>query len=83
MKNILKCLLVFSICSPFPVLACEGCKMAASKGISEPQTMMAGIAFSWSVLFMLATFFSLLAIFGWVMRRACLQANAAHHSSRS
>lgn len=67
-------LLLFIFAAPFRVLACEGCKMAASKGISEPQTIMAGMAFSWSVLFMLAAFFSLLAIFGWAAFSACVQA---------
>lgn len=62
------------------LLACEGCKMAAAKGISEPQTIMAGMAFSWSVLFMLTVFFLLLGIFVWAMRSACLQANAAHNN---
>lgn len=57
--------------------------MAASKGVSEPQTMMAGIAFSWSVLFMLATVFVLLGVFTWAIRNACLQADAAHHISKS
>ncbi|MBX9578345.1 MAG: hypothetical protein K2W97_07720 [Chthoniobacterales bacterium] len=78
MKNILKFLLVLSAIVPFQALACEGCKMAASKGISEPQTIMAGMAFSWSVLFMLAAFFLLLVIFGWAMRTACLQADVVH-----
>ena len=74
MKNILKFLLVLSAVVPFQARACEGCKMAASKGISEPQTIMAGMAFSWSVLFMLVAFFSLLAIFGWAAFSACVQA---------
>lgn len=83
MKNIVKFLLMVGVAAPFQAFGCEGCKMAASKGISEPQTIMAGTAFSWSVLFMLAAFFSLLAIFGWAMRTACLQANAAHHTSKN
>ena len=70
---------LFVFFSSLRLMACEGCKMAASKGISEPQTIMAGMAFSWSVLFMLAAFFSLLAIFGWAIRAACLQADAARH----
>lgn len=75
--------LLFAFFSPLRLMACEGCKMAASKGISEPQTIMAGMAFSWSVLFMLAAFFSLLIIFGWAMRAACLQADVAHHVPKS
>ena len=75
--------LLFAFFSSFRLMACEGCKMAASKGVSEPQTIMAGMAFSWSVLFMLVAFFSLLAIFGWAMRTACLQADVAHHIPKS
>jgi len=78
MKTFLKALLVFTVCAPFEAFACEGCKMAATKGMSEPQTIMAGMAFSWSVLFMLVVVFLLLGIFGWAMRIACLQAEAAH-----
>jgi len=77
------CSLFFIFVSPFQALACEGCKMAASKGMSEPQTIMAGLAFSWSVLFMLAVVFLLLGIFAWAMRAACLQADAAHHESKN
>ncbi len=75
--------LLFIFLSPFQLLACEGCKMAASKGISEPQTIMAGMAFSWSVLFMLAVFLFLIGVFAWAMRHACLQADAAHGISKS
>lgn len=71
----------FVLSNPFRLMACEGCKMAASKGISEPQTMMAGIAFSWSVLFMLGAVFLLLGIFAWAMRSACLQADVVHQQS--
>lgn len=74
MKNILKFLLLLNAVVPFRALACEGCKMAASKGVSEPQTIMAGMAFSWSVLFMLAVVFLLLGIFLWAARSACVQA---------
>lgn len=68
---------------PARLLACEGCKMAAAKGISEPQTIMAGIAFSWSVLFMLAVFFLVLGIFAWAMRNACIQADAAQRLGKN
>ena len=78
MKSILKVILILSVAAPFQAFCCEGCKMAASKGISEPQTLMAGVAFSWSVLFLLAIFFLLLTIFAWAMRTACIQANIAH-----
>lgn len=77
----MKKFLLFSILfAPLQLKACEGCKMAASKGVSEPQTIMAGMAFSWSVLFMLTVFFLLLGIFAWAMRCACIQADAEHQS---
>lgn len=81
MKKILIALFFLTIMTPWQVFSCEGCKMAAAKGISEPQTIMAGFAFSWSVLFMLAVVFILLGVFAWAMRNACLQADAAHHTS--
>ena len=64
----------------FPVVAkaCEGCKMSAANGFIEPQTTMAGVALSWSVLFMLVVVFLLLAGFicsAWV---ACQKANTMH-----
>ena len=83
MKSILTLFSFLTLLFPWPAFACEGCKMVASKGISEPQTIMAGMAFSWSVLFMLVAFFSLLAIFGWAMRGACLQADAVHRIEKN
>jgi len=41
--------------------ACPGCKKLSEEvGRVEPQTVMAGFAFSWSVLFMLAVVFAVL-----------------------
>jgi len=73
--------LFFIFAAPFRAFSCEGCKMAGAKGISEPQTIMAGMAFSWSVLFMLVVVFLLLGIFAYAMRAACLQADAAHQQN--
>lgn len=53
--------------------ACEGCKMSSINGFKEQQTIQAGIALSWSVLFMLFVVLVLLALFAWAMRVACLQ----------
>jgi hypothetical protein len=83
MKYLLKLLFCITALAPWQAFGCEGCKMAASKGISEPQTVMAGMAFSWSVLFMLGIFFLLLAIFGWIVYRASSEADAAHRTSFS
>ena len=58
--------------------ACEGCKMASVGGFKEMQTIQAGVALSWSVLFLLAVVFLLLGILGWAIRAACLQAEQAH-----
>ncbi len=83
MKTSLNILLVLSVLVPLPTFACEGCKMAGTKGLTEPQTVMAGMAFSWSVLFMLTAVFLLLGVFAWLMRSACLQAEAAHHGEKT
>ncbi|MDH4470772.1 MAG: hypothetical protein QE493_07390 [Verrucomicrobiae bacterium] len=58
--------------------ACEGCKMSSINGFKETQTLQAGIALSWSVLFLLAFVFLLLGILCWAIRSACLQADKAH-----
>ena len=58
-------------CWPSVVNACEGCKMAATNGFKEPQTILAGLALSWSVLFLLAVVFLLLAVLAWSIRSAC------------
>lgn len=52
--------------------------MASANGFKEMQTIQAGIALSWSVLFLLFVVFLLLGIFAWAVRSACLQADGAH-----
>ena len=75
---------ILALISLFPSLtqACEGCKMssvnAAKGGIVETRTVMAGFAFSWSVLFMLVTVFILLGVLFWAIRSACIEAEEAH-----
>lgn len=73
---------LLTIVSSWPSLAiaCEGCKMASTNGFKEAQTIQAGIALSWSVLFLLAVFFLLLGIFAWSIRSACQEAEIAHQS---
>lgn len=51
---------------------------ASSGGTVESQTVMAGIALSWSVLFMLFVVFLLLGVLAWSIRSACQQADAVH-----
>ncbi len=78
MKKILFTLLAVTNFFPAVAKACEGCKMAAANGFIEPQTTMAGMALSWSVLFMLAVVFLLLAGFIWSAWIACQKANSMH-----
>lgn len=54
--------------------------MAAVNGLMEPQTTMAGIALSWSVLFMLAFVLLLLAAFVWFVCSTCRKIDTAHRS---
>ncbi|MBX9743173.1 MAG: hypothetical protein K2W99_06525 [Chthoniobacterales bacterium] len=51
--------------------ACEGCKMAVVKGFQEPQTVRAGFALSWSVLFLFFLLFFLFAVLAWATWSAC------------
>ena len=80
----LSLLMSFVLLAPcFPLaFGCEGCKLAASSGVKETQTVQAGIALSWSVLFLLAVVFLLLGILGLAIRNACLEAEQVHQASR-
>lgn len=73
-------IVLFVLISFFPsiVKACEGCKMAVADGVVEPQTMMAGMALSWSVLFMIAIVLLLLVGFIWFAYATCLKIDAIH-----
>ena len=75
--------LFLTVASFWPSLlhACEGCKMAAVNGLKEPQTLRAGFALSWSVLFLLCIIFLLFGVLGWAIRWACQQADAMHHKT--
>lgn len=78
----LSLLMSFVLLAPcFPLaFGCEGCKLAASSGVKETQTVQAGMALSWSVLFLLAVVFLLLGILGLAIRTACLEAEKAHQA---
>lgn len=58
------------------VYACVGCRTPGEK--TEDLTVRAGIALSWSVLFMLATVGTVLGFLGWYMAKHCRQLNAEH-----
>lgn len=62
--------------------ACEGCKMAGVSAIQEPQTVRAGFALSWSVLFLLFVFLLLFGILGWAIRSACQQGSSSQISGK-
>ncbi len=51
-------------------MACVGCRtpMVASE---EPQTVMAGVAFSWSVITMLVIVIAVVSGLGWYIARTC------------
>ena len=51
--------------------------MVGTKGVSEPQTLQAGFAFSWSVLFMLAFVFCLIGFLFYILRSAAQQRQEA------
>ena len=51
--------------------------MSAASGLKEPQTILAGFALSWSVLFLLAVLLFLMAVLAWSIRVVCKQVEAA------
>lgn len=55
------------LCTAAPLLACAGCREPGED--VESTTVMAGLAFSWGVLFMLAVLFSLFGGLGTYMWR--------------
>lgn len=52
-------------------LACVGCREPGSCGPDEPQTVLAGLAFSWSVITMLLTVAALLGGLGFYIAKTC------------
>ncbi|MCX6968831.1 MAG: hypothetical protein NTV93_01585 [Verrucomicrobia bacterium] len=52
-------------------MACVGCREPGAFGPDEPQTVMAGMAFSWSVLTMLVIVGAALAGLGFYITKTC------------
>ena len=52
-------------------MACVGCREPGALGPDEPQTVMAGVAFSWSVLTMLVIVTVALAGLGLYIAKTC------------
>ncbi|MEO8205358.1 MAG: hypothetical protein ABI615_04200 [Chthoniobacterales bacterium] len=69
MKPFFTALIAFFIVGMHSALACEGCRQPGV--LSEPQTALAGVGFSWSVLVMLCLVFSLLGGMTWYITNTC------------
>ncbi|MEI8311920.1 MAG: hypothetical protein WCH98_14320 [Verrucomicrobiota bacterium] len=52
-------------------MACVGCREPGAFGPDEPQTVMAGVAFSWSVITMLVIVAALLGGLGFYIAKTC------------
>lgn len=52
-------------------MACVGCREPGAFGPDEPQTIMAGVAFSWSVLTMLVIVAAALGGLGFYIAKTC------------
>ena len=52
-------------------IACVGCRTPEVTATEEPQTVLAGIAFSWSVLTMLAIVITIVTGLGFYIARTC------------
>jgi len=53
------------------MFACVGCREPGVTGAEEPQTVMAGIALSWSVLMMLLFVIVVIAGLGFYIAKTC------------
>jgi hypothetical protein len=62
-----------------PAWACAGCRLPGQE--SETATILAGAAFSWGVLLMLAFVFSLFGGLGAYMLKTVREADASHRAS--
>lgn len=58
-------------------MACVGCRTPGESLGDPAKTIQAGIAMSWSVLFLLATVFGVLTLLGFLLVRACRLADAS------
>ena len=63
-----------------PAWACAGCRVI-SKDVEET-TVMAGFAFSWGVVAMLAFLFALCSGLGWFVMKTIRSVDARHGSAR-
>ncbi len=54
-------------------MACVGCRQPGVGGADEPQTVLAGVAFSWSVITMLLLVASLIGGLGFYIAKTCRQ----------
>lgn len=63
-----------------PTWACSGCRVQ-SDGV-EDATVMAGFAFSWGVVTMLAFLFALCSGLGWFVMKTIKAVDARHSSAR-
>lgn len=54
-------------------MACVGCRQPGVGGADEPQTVLAGVAFSWSVIIMLLFLASLVGGLGFYIAKTCRQ----------
>ena len=52
-------------------MACVGCREPGAFGPEEPQTVLAGVALSWSVITMLVTVGALLGGLGFYIAKTC------------
>lgn len=63
---------------PFTVDACVGCRQQTVE--TSTKTLMAGAAFSWSVLFMLAFVFSIVGALTWFFVVTCRRIDAERNA---
>jgi hypothetical protein len=54
-------------------MACVGCRESGAFGPDEPQTVIAGMAFSWSVLTLLVTVLAALSGLGYYIAKTCIR----------
>ncbi len=52
-------------------MACVGCREPGSGGPDEPQTVLAGVALSWSVVTMLVIVAAIIGAMGFYIAKTC------------
>lgn len=57
--------------------ACVGCR-TPMVGAEEPQTVLAGVAFSWSVITMLVLVVAVVSGLGWYIAKTCQRVDREH-----